>query len=342
MRHIFIALTCIFFSTLLSAQEEELLSLCFEARIDYMQEYIRDTKINDNSGFHGKYLNISMNGTLADGLSYSFRHRLNKLMTNSSFFDATDWITLTYQYNNWSFSGGKQVVAIGGYEYDAAPVDLYFCSEYWNNIACYQMGVSSAYTTSDGKDQILLQFCESPFRRNALNVDNNEMFAYNLMWYGRHGFFSNMYSVNFIEYLPGKFINYIVLGNRFSFGRFALELDIMNRATDIDSFLVNDYSVIGKLSWSPSERINVFAKVSYDRNKSVTGDFCVAPGTEIVRAGAGVEYYPVKNNKNFRLHLNCCYTDGDSSLTGVLMPGQTIVDAGLTWKPNLLNIKRKK
>ena len=74
----------------------------------------------------------------------------------------------------------------------------------------------------------------------------------------------------------------------------------------------------------------------------MAGDFCVAPGTDIVRAGAGIEYYPVKNNKNFRLHLNCCYTDGDSSLTGVLMPGQTIVDAGLTWKPDLLNIKRKK
>ena len=172
---------------------------------------------------------------------------------NSTFFDATDWLTMTYKYKNWSVSAGKQVVAIGGYEYDRPPIDIYFASEYWNNIACYQIGVSGAYTTTDGKDQVLFQFCESPFRKKSTNVLNEEMFAYNLMWYGNHGFFNSMYSLNFIEYLPGKFINYIALGNRFSFGKFALELDIMNRAMSGAAFWANDFSVIGELSWKPIE-----------------------------------------------------------------------------------------
>lgn len=324
------------------AQDNELMTLRIETRLDYMQEYVDDFKINSNSGFKGKYLNIRMDGKLTDGLSYSYRQRLNKPNVNTSFFDATDWLTLTYKYNNWSVSGGKQIVAIGGYEYDRPPIDVYFASEYWNNIACYQMGVSGAYTTSDGKDQVLFQFCESPFRKNALNALNDEMFAYNLMWYGNHGFFSTMYSVNFIEYLPGKYINYIALGNRFTFGKFALELDIMNRAMSGSEFLMNDYSVMGELSWKPVDRLNVFVRATYDRNKTVAGDLCVAPGTDLVRAGAGVEFYPMKNVKNFRLHLNCCYTDGDSPSTTVLRPQQTIVDAGLTWYMNLLTIKRHK
>ena len=342
MRFYLISVLCALLPLAVYAQESELLRLRLEARVDYMQEYVDDMKINDNSGFKGRYLNIRMDGNLMDGLSYSYRQRLNKTILNSSFFDATDWLTLTYKYKNWSVSAGKQVVAIGGYEYDRAPIDLYFCSEYWNNIACYQLGVSGTYTTSDGKDQILFQFCESPFRRNPANVLNDEMFAYNLMWYGNHGFFSTMYSVNFIEYLPGKYINYIVLGNRFSFGNFALELDFMNRAMSGSDFLLNDYSIMGELSWKPVDILNVFIRATYDCNKTVTGDFCVAPGTDLVRAGAGIEFYPLKNYKNLRLHLNCCYTDGDSPVGTVLRPEQTIVDAGLTWYMNMLDIKRKK
>lgn len=342
MKYYFISVIVALLPITVYAQNSELLRLRIEARLDYTQEYIKDVKVNDNSGFKGKYLNIRMDGNLAEGLSYSYRQRLNKPNVNATFFDATDWITMTYQYKNWSVSAGKQVVAIGGYEYDKAPIDLYFCSEYWNNIACYQMGVSGSYTTTAGKDQILFQFCESPFRKNPSNLSNKEMFAYNLMWYGNHGFFSSMYSINFMEYLPGKYINYIALGNRFTFGKFALELDIMNRAMSGSDFLFNDYSIMGELSWKPIDRLNVFVRASYDRNKTVTGDFCVAPGTDLVRAGAGVEFFPLKNYKNLRLHLNCCYTDGDSPSTTVLRPEQTIVDAGLTWYMNLLNIKSKK
>lgn len=324
------------------AQDSELVALRVEARLDYMQEHVDDLKIIDNSGFVGKYLNIRMDGNLSDSLSYSYRQRLNKPNANASFFDATDWLTLTYRFGNWSVSAGKQVVAIGGYEYDRAPIDLYFCSEYWNNIACYQFGASCAYAPSAGKDQIMFQICESPFRRNAAAVSNEEMLAYNLMWYGSHGFFSTIYSLNLIEYLPGKYINYIALGNRFALGRFALELDFMNRAMSGSGFLMNDYSIMGELSWRPVDRLNVFFRATYDCNKTAAGDFCVAPGTSLIRAGAGVEFYPMKNNRDLRLHMNCCYTDGRSPVRTVLRPEQTIIDAGLTWYMNMLNIKRKK
>ena len=342
MKYYLLSVLCALFSIAAYAQDSELLRLRVEARVDYMQEYVDDVKINDNSGFKGKYLNIRMDGTLMEGLSYSYRQRLNKPNVNSTFFDATDWLTLTYSYKNWSVSAGKQVVAIGGYEYDKAPIDVFFASEYWNTIACYQMGVSGAYTTSAGNDQVLFQICESPFRRTASNVNNDEMFAYNLMWYGNHGFFNTMYSVNFMEYLPGKYINYIALGNRFTFGDFAVELDLMNRAMSGANFFANDYSVMADVSWNPIDVLKVFVHATYDRNKTVSGDLCVAPGTDLFRIGAGVEYYPIKNYKNFRLHLNCCYTDGDSPMTTVLRPGQTIWDAGLTWYMNMLNIKRNK
>lgn len=325
----------------LHAQKEELFRLETEIRVDYMQEYLGGGKVDAASGFKGKYLNFRIDGQITEGLTYSWRQRLNKPNGNSSFFDATDWATVNYNVDKWSFSAGRQVVGIGGFEYDKAPIDCYFNSEYWNNIACYQFGVSASYAVGSKGDNLMFQFCESPFRRNALNVAGKEMFAYNLMWIGSHDFFSSLYSVNMIEYLPGRFINYIVLGNKFTFSDFILELDIMNRAVSMDELLGKDMSVMADLSWHPLDRLSVFAKLTYDVNRSGrTGDLCVVPGTDILRVGGGIEYYPLKSTKNLRLHLNCCYTDGQSAATGVLRPHQTIVDAGVTWRMKLLNLKR--
>ncbi len=330
-------------ATGLYAQENEVLNLGVEARLDYMQEHQDGTKINDASGFKGRYLSLWMNGNIGAGFSYSYRQRLNKLHADASFFDATDWIYVSYTRNNWNLSGGKQVVGIGGYEYDAAPIDLYFCSEYWNNIPCYQIGLSGSYTTDDKNDTFTIQFCESPFRRNAANIDNQEMYAYNAMWYGSHGFYSSIWSVNMIEYLPGKFINYIALGNKFKFGNFNINLDIMNRAVSTKNLFGKDMSVMFKFQWSPMDCLNIFAKCTHDFNNSdEIGDWCVTPGTNITRVGGGIEYYPIKKLADLRIHLTYCYTDGtNGALAGALQPKQNIIDAGITWKMNVIKLKRK-
>lgn len=342
MKHLLSAALIFLISLPVAAQESSLARLDVEARIDYMQEHISGTKINDASGFKGKYLNIRLDGNITDNVSYSYRQRLNKPNKDASFFDATDWITVSYAIRNWTLSGGKQVVGIGGFEYDGAPIDLYYCSEFWNNIACYQLGVSAALATTSQNDRFTLQFCESPFRRNVMNIENKEMFAYNLMWTGSHGFFNSLYSVNFIEYLPGKFINYIVLGNRFTFGNLRLDLDLMNRAVSARELFGKDFSVMCELKWSPLERLEIFAKATHDSNSSSqAGDWCVRPGTSVTRFGGGLEFYPLKNSKNLRLHINCCHTIGETVETGVLRDNQTIIDTGLTWKMNMLNLKRR-
>ncbi len=329
-------------ATGMSAQENEIVRLGIEARLDYQQEYIGGDKIYSTSGFKGKFLNIRMDGNLGAGFSYSYRQRLNKPNKDVSVFDATDWIHMTYTRNNWSVSAGKQVVGIGGYEYDAAPIDLYFNSEYWHNLTCYQVGVSGTYTTSDMKDRFMFQFCQSPFRPYDINPENREMFAYNAMWYGSHGFFSSIWSVNMIEYVPGRFINYIALGNRFSVGDFTIDLDIMNRAVNRKDFFGKDMSFMFNFSWSPVESLNIFAKYTHDFNDSdEIGDWCVTPGTNVKRVGCGLEFFPIKGSKDLRFHLNYCYTDGvNGSETGALQPHQNIVDAGVTWRMNMLRIKR--
>ncbi|MDE6093658.1 MAG: EamA family transporter, partial [Muribaculaceae bacterium] len=196
--------------------QDPVVNVSLEARADWQHDRIDGENINDNSGFKGRYLNLKISGQINDQWGYNFRQRLNKTISEGTFFDATDWVYLTYSpTSRITFSAGKQVVAIGGYEYDRAPIDLYSCSEYWNNIACYQFGVSGAFRISNN-DVLTGQVVASPFRRAEGN--NNNMYAYNLMWNGTHGFYQSIWSANLIECMPGKYINYLALGNKFTFG----------------------------------------------------------------------------------------------------------------------------
>ncbi|MBR5893702.1 MAG: porin [Bacteroidaceae bacterium] len=314
--------------------QSELTNLRVEARADYQREYVDDKEIEENSGFKGKYLTIRMDGSLGEGFTYSYRQRLNKAHSDQSYFDATDWLTLTYTTGNWSISGGKQVVAIGGYEYDQAPIDVYFASEYWNHIPCYQLGASLTWKNDKGSDSFTAQVTQSPFRANA-----DDMYAYNIMWCGSHGRFNTIYSANLIEYLPGKYISYIALGNKFNVGEVTIVADLMNRASGDHTFIGKNITAIGEISWMPTENLNIIAKATYDvNNTNATSDICVAPGTEITRVGAGIEFFPMSNgSKDVRLHANACYTFGNA--TGALLDKQSIFDAGITWRINLLKKK---
>lgn len=322
------------------AQENKALNLQVETRIDYQREYLDGDAVDANSGFKGKYLNVILNGTINDHWSYSYRQRLNKAHADASFFDATDWIHLTYKANdNWSFNAGKQVVGIGGYEYDRAPIDLYFCSEYWNNIPCYQLGVSATYTTHKGNDSFVAQVCQSPF-----DFNDEDLYAYNLMWYGSHGWFNSIWSVNAQEFAPGKFIYYLALGNEFRFGNAKLQLDFMNRATDDHTFFLKNYSIMGELSCMVNPKLNLFGRMTFDVNKTNSvGDFCVLPGTDLTRFGAGMEYYPLPNgNRNIRFHLYACHTIGkNGNPSGTALPDQTYVDLGVKFKVDVLSLTNK-
>ncbi|MBR6760291.1 MAG: porin [Alistipes sp.] len=332
-------------STSAFAQDDERQSInvLAEARVDYQGNYLDGHHICDESGFKGKYINLIVFGDISNSFSYSYRQRLNKAHADATFFDATDWIYLTYTTPNrhWALSAGKQVVGIGGYEYDRAPIDLYFCSEYWNNIGCYQFGASVTYANKSGNDKIMFQACESPFKQKG-----SDMYAYNLMWYGSHGWFNSIYSVNMMEYMPGEYIYYIALGNEFRFGDCGkLQLDVMNRASKGEPFFFKDFSIMSELSFNLGQKVGVFGKATYDTNKSgVMADYCVMPGTDITRVGAGIEFYPLpKGNRSVRLHANYCYTFGvnGNATAPVLMDNQSLFSVGLKWKIDIASLTKK-
>ena len=136
----------------------EIVKLKFEARFDYIHDMIGTDQRKDISGFNVRYINMLLDGNIGDKFSYSWRQRLNKMYSAKSFVDNMDWLYLAYRpTQNWEIAAGKQVVMIGGWEYDRAPIDLYFCSEYWNNVACYQFGASVAFMPNKAPTTTLMK-----------------------------------------------------------------------------------------------------------------------------------------------------------------------------------------
>lgn len=314
-------------------------SVSADARVDYQHLWHDGETINSESGFEGKYFMFRVDGTIVPGLTYSWRQRLNKNISDGAFFDATDWIYIDYRTGRFNFNAGKEIVQIGGWEYDRHPIDLYSTSVFWQNVACYQMGAWAGVELAPGQS-LTAQVTQSLFHTK----ENRNMFAYNLLWNGKMGLYHALWSVNLVEYAPGKYINYIALGNRFDVNRVTIEADVMNRAAAHQAFLGRDLSIMAEVAWQPVNRWRLHAKYTYDVNRSHTdADAIVLNGTELNMAGGGVEFYPLlKDRTSLRLHANCYHSWGKNANKGDIMQnGSTMLSVGVRWHMDLFSVKRK-
>ena len=317
--------------------EDPKISLKFDVRFDGTYTGFADKDSEeakeDEGGFVGRYLKLIADGKINEKISYGFRHRLYMEHTKpKEFFSSTDWAWLTFHFNrSFSVTAGKQIVGIGGCEYDYAPIDMYFWSDFWNNVKPYQIGINIAYTNPRQTHTIKFQITNSPFSTKALE----NIYAYNLLWYGTFGWFQTLYSVNMMEYEKGHFINYIALGNKFTFKNFSVDLDYMNRASFGQDHFFADFSIIGKVDYAIGKYFKVFAKGGYDQNKAQEAgaafiyDRYVVPGVKYGFYGAGMEYFPL-NTKNNNVRIHAFWTSNNSK------PVPQTFNIGIRWQMKVL------
>lgn len=321
MRYLFMTLAVMlisFYSNILTAQEtlepnqDKKLFIRFDTRFDFQYTAFgkdKDTHIKpeDESGFAGRYLKLLIDGKINEKFSYSFRQRLYTNHTNpKEFFSATDWANITYTHNDkFSITAGKQMICIGTIEYDYAPIDVYYASDFWNHVSPFQVGVNVGFRPND-KHTIHAQVVNSPFSEKVFS----NLYAFNTIWYGTiTNWFKTIYSANMIEYEQGNYINYLALGNKFHFGNIEADLDYMNRYAGKNTAFFEDFTIMGKVSYNIGKKFKVFTKGGYDQNttqlpgEEFIYDRYVLPGVKRGFYGAGAEYFPlVTSNNNLRIH----------------------------------------
>ena len=318
------------------------ISVKFDARFDWQSSFTHNANAKPSyaSNFNGRYIMFMLDGNISPKFSYSLRYRMIHPSHENSWrgvFNATDWAQLTYRpTKNWEITAGKMLVFYGSYEFDKNPLDVYMWSGWGGRVGCFQFGVLGKYITNDGRNNILFQINNSPF---ADPLSLGAMYSYSVQWNGNFGVFNALYSDNLIEYQPGRFINYISLGNQFNFGPATIELDYMNRYGARGTNFFGDFSFIGRVKYNVCDQLTIFAKggLDYNMNEEVV-DLLILPGERNVYYGAGFEFYPIKNSKNVRIHA--FWQSGNNNL-GIDEQAWNVHNVGIGFKWRLVAFERQ-
>ncbi len=315
----------------------EINTLRLEARADFFYD-----DESEQYGFAGRYFNLHMGGKLSDKVSYYFRQRIIANPGSSQFFDNTDFLHISYMPNqNWRFRLGKDAIAVGGFEYDAAPIDVYYNSISWDNFYCFQLGAAATYFSNDGKHSFTANIANSPNNGFASYPWNS--LSYNLLWSGNMGNWQTLYSVNLFEreqHAACDNLIYVALGNRVAFDNWSLYVDLMAHFADND---ICYQGVVARFDYHLNNNWNLFAKTSYEHNEGNPADlFFFGKGTRTV-AGVGFENHPIYC-PSLRYHALVAYNQMDSyiySPTWSYPYGKGVmINMGISWNIDCMKAKR--
>ncbi|MBP5548829.1 MAG: hypothetical protein J6X58_08080 [Bacteroidales bacterium] len=323
-----------------------------EARADFDFIHMDNNGTTDDDyGFHGKYFNFVVGGDLGEKFSYFFRQRIIASPGHVSLFDNTDFLYLTYRPNKkWMFRLGKDALAVGGFEYDAAPIDVLFSTNYWDNFYCFQLGAAAGYNSTDGNHLFLAQVANSPYVYYGASIGQSRgsewrsgLLAYSLFWSGKFGHFRTLYSVNMFERSDNGYMNYIALGHKLLYDRWDIYLDLIHHALASDDWGKN-YALVSCLNFHISGELNMFVKGAYEQNHSdvdlvsTIGLDCLTPaGNSIITYGVGFEYNP-SFCKDVRLHgfVANRNTKVENNYTNTSLRNDSFTaNIGITWHMNI-------
>ena len=270
---------------------------------------------NDGAGlFMGDGLYLDINGYISPHFSYSINHRLaSTYYEDNSGFNGTNWLTLTFEAGDFALTAGKDALLVGSFEYDVYDLDTYYDmnSTFYNEFDCWQRGVSGAWYPAEDQE-VLLQLANSPF-----SYGEPDLFALAAGWRGAWDCYESYWTANLWQYGPKDFVKSVNLGNRFHFGNFSVDLDLMGRFSEMEAPF-SGFTVAFAPSYEISDWGRIFAKGVWEDDNLIYG--------------AGFEYFPLKENKDIRLHAAWAYNE--------YMYGNTL-NIGLTWKMNMTRgIKR--
>ena len=304
----------------------------------------------DAAGFGGDGFYLYIDGKISKHFSYSLCQRFFSANgEDDSVFDNTDWLTLSYDIGQFTFTAGKDVLMVGSFEYDAYDIDSYFDmnSMFYNSFSCYQWGAKAMWTNRSETTSLAFQITNSPF---SYVPKEENIYSYNLGWYGYWDNYESIWSVNFMEYAPGQFAKMIAWGNTFHIGDLSLGVDCIMHSDDFSiannttinfmpSYEFEKVRIFGKLGWEQctgelpydlwGEYLSTEDMIAANDETLTTLPAFLIPGNDYWYYGAGVEYYPVESVRLHAVWASNNYTKRHT------------INVGATWRFDITNAIRR-
>ena len=292
----------------------------------------------DEFSFKTNRVRLEILGQLNDQLSYHFRQSFNRYHNPNAVDNLPS--SIEYAYMKWKkdkfeIIGGKQFVALSGYEGYVNGIKVREFSEFNNNIEIFQTGLSGVYNFSETQFVIL----QAANLRAAQDAD---VLKYGLpqgfapakapilstaSW---HGMFADkaiylMYSASVGQVAKGKNIYYLTCGNIYEKGPILAYLDVLYSRSAVDiqqrvTFLngtgapqtaqnTEYLTFIANFDYQFNPKLNAYIKGAYERAGVYEANGVFAKGHYMTswNAQACLEWFPFTVDKGFKVFAHYVY-----------------------------------
>lgn len=285
----------------------------------------------EDASFKLNRVKLEIAGSFSRQFSYHFRQSYNKYSNPHSRDNLSS--SIEYALVNWTMSdrftlsAGKQVMALGGYEYYVNSIKVREFSEFNDNISCYQAGVQGAIHFSPTQE-LLLQVV------NNRSGETSEAFVYGvpegvekakvpvLSTVNWNGLFADgavhlRYAASYGQLAEGRNLYYLTAGNIYEKGPVIAYVDLLYSREGLDSKgILSDlqgsslaapctaqyaeyFTAIANFDYRVHPNWNVYVKGAYERAGiyKANGPFEKGLYRTTWNAQACVEYFPMRNSE---------------------------------------------
>lgn len=292
--------------------------------------YFTDGEL-DEAAFKLNRVRLEILGSFTKNFSYHFRQSFNKYSNPHALDNLSS--SIEYAYMNWKMSDkfnltvGKQFLSLGGYEYYVNAIKVREFSEFNDNVAAYQAGVTGTLSFSPTQELVLQVL-------NNRNGKEEDTYMYGLPtgvnktkvpiittvnW---NGLFADKavqlrYAAAWGQMAEGKNIYYLTAGNVYEKGPVVAYVDVMYSREGLDSKgIISDlqgpavmtpttaqhaeyFSTIANFDYRIHPNWNVYVKGAYERAGvyRANGIFDKGLYRTTWNAQACVEYFPMRNSE---------------------------------------------
>ncbi|MBO4263218.1 MAG: hypothetical protein J5871_00885 [Bacteroidales bacterium] len=272
------------------------------------------------------------NHWVASGIPSSrFGEATADLYRHSFRSDESDWLDFFYfdfHFDNWSFRIGKETMYMGGFEFDPYDYECHLplLSTFWNDMSAYQWGGSVTYTTPSEMTSFSLKASTSPYGEYPFA---SGLFAAGAQVTGDYGPFSGIWSVTGMDRGDGGWQWVVSLGQQLALGEdWTLGLHYQNAVggctkAEQDTCCEYGHTAYATVNYAPFDWLDIDAKCVYEYSQWY----------ESVLAGAALNFYPLTDSQDLRLHLAGAYDTFFKTVT---------VSVGALWQFHIPFLKNRR